>query len=291
MTTEPSRMCEELRECAFCQFHHVCRFDQREHRAWLLGRRLGAIRRRVLVMSNKGGVGKSTVTVNLAAALAEKGISVGIIDADLAGPSIAHLLGLDDAPVESGPIGLVPPLAAGVKVFSQGFRMDGHAGQPLLGGTAQREELLARMLAGVGWGALDLLLVDMPSGTGTELVGLAEIDRELFGCILVTTPHTLSHANTRRAVRALSDLDVPLLGLVENMSGMHSDHPGVTTSPYAGAMFAASIGAPLLGQIPFDASAAEAAERGAPVVQWAPASPAGRGLRRTADALVAGLAF
>jgi ATP-binding protein involved in chromosome partitioning len=291
MISEPSRMCHELRECTFCEFQHVCRFDHREHRQWLLGQRLGAIRRRVLVMSNKGGVGKSTVTVNLAAALAAIGLRVGVIDADLAGPSVPHLFGLQEAPVRSGPTGLVPPEAAGVKVFSIGFTDNGDGAQALRTHSDGRQDMLAAVLGGVGWGALDLLLVDMPSGTGAELVGLAEIDRELFGCVLVTTPHTLTHANTRRAVRALDDLDLPLLGVVENMSGMHSDHPGVTTSPYAGAMFAASIGAPLLGQIPFDVSAAEAAERGEPVIRWAPASAAGRNLKTTAEALVARLAL
>jgi Mrp family chromosome partitioning ATPase len=283
--------CRRPVQCSLCDVQQACAADRAQHAGWLAAHRLAAIRRRVLVLSGKGGVGKSTVAVNLAVALAQRGLRTAVADADLAGPNVPQLLGLTDTRVRLGPDGLVPVTAAGVTVFSLGFMMG--AADPLLVRDSMKHELLSQLLAGVAWGELDLLLVDMPPGTGGELIALAELDPQLYGCVLVSTPHRLARADARRAVSALAETGVPLLGTIENMTGFICGCCGAET-PLTGCTaavepFPGGSHAPVLARVPLDPAAAAAAEAGEPVVRAAPASPAARALLRAADALHARL--
>jgi ATP-binding protein involved in chromosome partitioning len=283
-------VCEELVQCSLCDHQDHCGLDRFAHSSWLVTNRLAAVRHRLLVLSNKGGVGKSTVAVNVAVALARRGLRVGIADADLNGPNVPHLLGLDGARVRLGATGLEPPAAAGLTVFSLGLML-GEA-DPLLVRDSLKQEFLSQLLGGVAWGDLDLLIVDMPPGTGGELLGLAELDPHLDGGVLVTTPHALARADARRAVTALEETGIPLLGVVENMTSLRCSHCGAEVSPFTGgvgAALAAGAGVSLLGRIPLDPAAAAAAERGVPVVLAAPDSAAARALDDAAEALIARL--
>jgi ATP-binding protein involved in chromosome partitioning len=283
-------ICEELVQCSLCDHQDHCGLDRFAHGSWLLAHRLTTVRHRLLVLSNKGGVGKSTVAVNLAVALARRGLRVGIADADLNGPNVPHLLGLDGTRVRLGPAGLEPPTAAGFSVFSLGFMLG--ESDPLLVRDSLKQEFLSQLLGGVAWGELDLLIVDMPPGTGGELLALAELDPDLDGCVLVTTPHVLARADARRAVTALAETGIPLLVIVENMASLRCAHGGEDTSPFTashGAALAAGAGVPLLGCIPLDPAATAAAERGEPVVLAAPDSAAARALEEAANALLARL--
>jgi ATP-binding protein involved in chromosome partitioning len=276
--------CEALVQCSLCEHQEHCGLDGAEHSGWLIGHRLGAVKHRVLVLSNKGGVGKSTVAVNLAVALAEHGLRVGLADADLTGPNVPHLLGLDGTRVRLGPDGLQPPEPVpGLRVFSLGFLMG--ADDPLLVRDSMKQEFLAQLLGGVAWGELDILLVDMPPGTGGELIGMAELDGGLDGCVMVTTPHVLARADARRTVSALAETGVRLLGVVENMASLRCGHCGGDVALFGGGEAARPApDAPVLGRVPLDPQAADAAERGEPVVGVA-GSAAGAALRAAAAAL------
>jgi ATP-binding protein involved in chromosome partitioning len=282
--------CNEMIGCNLCAKQQACGLDQAEHGARLVRQRLEAVGRCVLVLSNKGGVGKSTVAANLAAALAGRGLRVGLADADLTGPSVPHLFGLRQARVRMGEHGLVPPQPRpelSLKLFSIGFLLP-DADTPVLWRDSFKYEFLQQLVGGVDWGELDLLLVDMPPGTGGELIGLAELVGRADGAVIVTTPQELALSDVRKAVAAVREMEIPVLGLVENMAGLVCPHCDEAIYPFkggGGSALAGELGIALLGSVPFDMAAMGLADDGAPVVLAAPTSPAALALERVAAAL------
>ncbi|HWI66338.1 MAG TPA: Mrp/NBP35 family ATP-binding protein, partial [Symbiobacteriaceae bacterium] len=220
-----------------------------------LDQRLATIHRRILVLSNKGGVGKSTVTANLAATFAQRGLRVGLLDADLSGPSQPFLFGLSGARMREGPDGLIPvEPAVGLKLVSSAFFLQ-EADDAVMWRDSYKFQFLMSMLSDTAWGELDLLLVDMPPGTGGELIGLAQLLGRIDGAVIVTTPQQVAILDARRAVTACREAEVPVLGLVENMSGQHCSHCGGYMEPFqtgGGEVAAGSLGVPFLGRIPLD---------------------------------------
>ncbi len=243
------------------------------------------------VASGKGGVGKSTVTVNLAAALAARGLAVGVLDADVYGFSVPRMLGVTGRPTRVGDM-ILPPVAHGVKVISVGMFVDGNA--PVVWRGPMLHRALQQFLADVFWGDLDVLLLDLPPGTGDIAISTAQLvpTAEL---LVVTTPQTAAAEVAERAGAIALQTRQRLVGVVENMSAMTLPDGTVLDlfGSGGGAAVAASltraVGAdvPLLGQVPLEVGLRTAGDAGVPLVLSDPTSPAAEALRGVADALAA----
>jgi ATP-binding protein involved in chromosome partitioning len=239
-----------------------------------LRRRLAAVRFAVAVVSGKGGVGKSTLTAGLGAAFALAGWRVGVLDADLNGPSMAKILGVRGRRLAMTSDGVEPPASVlGIKVMSMDLLLASDA-TPLTWQAPTQEEAhtwrgsmeaqaLREFLADTRWGDLDALLIDLPPGAD-RLATIAALVPGLAGTVVVTIPSDVSHLVVRRSITVARQAAAPVLGLVENMAGLF---PG----PDAGAL-AAEAGIPFLGRIPFDRALALAADRGDPLVATEPTS-------------------
>ena len=234
------------------------------------------IRHKLLVLSGKGGVGKSTVAVNLATALAGAGRRVGLLDVDLHGPSVPGLLGLDYAP-RPGRDGSVAPARVSQNLWAmsiQFFLPEDDAAVIWRG--PRKYSAIREMLAGVDWGDLDCLVVDAPPGTGDEALALVELLGAGTGAVIVSTPQRVAVSDVRKALGFCKALDLPVLGVIENMSGFVCPHCGETTDIFlsGGAeTMAVDAGVPFLGRIPMDPAVVVAGERGVPLVQAFAGSP------------------
>ncbi|MBM2622279.1 Mrp/NBP35 family ATP-binding protein [Actinoplanes sp. LDG1-06] len=241
------------------------------------------------VASGKGGVGKSSVTVNLAAALAKRGLSVGVIDADIYGHSVPRMLGVDGRPTRVEDM-IMPPQSHGVKVISIGMFTAGNAAVVWRGPMLHRA--LQQFLADVYWGDLDVLLLDLPPGTGDVAISLAQLlpNAEI---LVVTTPQTAAAEVAERAGAIALQTHQRLVGVVENMSwlelpdGSRMEVFGAGGGQAVADSLTTTVGAsvPLLGQIPLDTRVREAGDGGEPIVLAAPEAPAAQALDKVADKL------
>jgi len=265
-----------------------------------LAARMAPIRATVAVVSGKGGVGKSSVTANLAGALAARGLAVGVLDADLNGPSMGKMLGVRGQALRVEPDGVRPAVSAeGIRVLSMDLLLPGddtpvvwdaptqaeaHTWRGTMEGTALRE-----FLADTAWGALDVLLLDLPPGAD-RLPTLLDLLPGLSGAVVVTIPSGVSHLVVRRAMTLARERGARLLGLIENMAGYVCPNCG-TVGPLfdgpGGEATAALHGLPFLGRVPFDPRLAAAADRGRPFVLEHGDTPTGRALTGLAHALTA----
>jgi ATP-binding protein involved in chromosome partitioning len=251
---------------------------------------LGEIRNVIAVASGKGGVGKSTVAVNLALAWAAQGARVGILDADIYGPSQPLMLGLDGQRPTSPDGKHLEPLAShGVAAMSVGFLVD--AEQPMVWRGPMVTQALTQLLTETHWGALDYLVVDMPPGTGDIQLTLAQ-RVPVAGAVIVTTPQDIALADARKGLKMFEKVSVPVLGIVENMSVHVCSNCGHAEHIFGaggGARMAAQYGVKLLGELPLDGRIREEADGGRPTVMAAPDSPRAQAYftmaRRTAGAL------
>ena len=251
---------------------------------------LGGIKNIVAVASGKGGVGKSTVAVNLALAWAAQGARVGILDADIYGPSQPLMLGLEGQK-PSSPDGkrLRPLVSHGVAAMSIGFLVD--AEQPMVWRGPMVTQALTQLLSETDWGALDYLVVDMPPGTGDIQLTLAQ-RVPVAGAVIVTTPQDIALADARKGLKMFEKVSVPVLGIVENMS-LHvcsqCGHVEHVFGAGGGARMAAQYGVRLLGELPLDGNIRAETDGGRPTVAAAPDSPRAQAYfqmaRRTAAAL------
>jgi ATP-binding protein involved in chromosome partitioning len=238
------------------------------------------------VASGKGGVGKSTVTANLAAALAATGKRVGVLDADVWGYSIPQLFGVRRTPVVLGEL-MLPIPAHGVALMSIGFFVNEE--QPVVWRGPMLHKALQQFVADTYWGNLDALFVDLPPGTGDATLSLLQVlpDTSL---IAVTTPQKAAQVVASRVARMAAQTEVPIVGVIENMSTAVCGECGTQTAVFGtggGAQLAEDAGAPLLGQVPLDLALREAGDRGVPVVIDAPAAASARELARIAGILPA----
>ncbi|OLC89456.1 MAG: hypothetical protein AUI86_00875 [Gemmatimonadetes bacterium 13_1_40CM_3_66_12] len=244
------------------------------------------------ISSGKGGVGKSTVSANLAAALAQDGHRVALMDADIYGPNIPRMFGANAKPDVQG--GKIQPLEAhGVKLMSLGFIVERDA--PAIWRGPIIMKIITQFLRDVAWGELDYFLVDLPPGTGDAQLSLTQIVR-LHGAIIVTTPQEMAVGDSLRGAKMFERVGVGVVGIVENMSYFVCPDCHARSEIFlagGGTRLAAELGVPLLGQIPLQAGMAELADRGEPIVVSQPDSPAGIALRelaRTVATRTAGLA-
>lgn len=243
------------------------------------------IRNAVAVGSGKGGVGKTTLAVNLAVALAQKGARVGLLDADIYGPNVPTMLGVERLPPPAENR-LVPAQAYGVKMISMGLLVK--PGQPLIWRGPMLNSAIRQFLSDVEWGELDYLIVDLPPGTGDAALSLAQA-LPLSGAIIVTLPQRVSLEDASRGLQMFRTLEVPILGVIENMS--YLDLPDGTRLDIFGSgggeQLARANGVPFLGKIPMDAVVRESSDNGQPIVIARPESPAARALQQIAEGVAA----
>lgn len=224
------------------------------------------------VSSGKGGVGKSTVAVNLALALQQSGAKVGLLDADAYGPNVPQMLGLNDPPESDGER-IYPPQKNGVKMMSVGLIAPGD--QPVIWRGPMLHSVLMQFLRQVSWGELDYLVVDMPPGTGDAQLSLTQLV-PLAGAVMVTTPQGVSQSDVSRAIMMFKKVNVPVLGIVENMAYFHcpdNDKKYEIFGNGGGEKLARDYQIPFLGKIPIDPRVALGGDNGKPVVVDAPGTP------------------
>ena len=246
---------------------------------------LNGIKHSLAIASGKGGVGKSTVSVNLAVALAHGGAATGLLDADLYGPSIPILTGTGRMPENNGHK-ILPLEAHGIRLMSLGYLMPD--GAPVIWRGPMVSGAIQQFLHDVEWGSLDYLLVDLPPGTGDAQLTLAQ-SLPLAGAVIVMTPQDLAMHIASKALAMFQQLKVPILGIIENMSGFVCPHCGRRAAIFrqGGARRASErLGVPFLGEIPLDPRVCETSDRGTPIVTSIPDSPVAEAFRRVSDALV-----
>jgi ATP-binding protein involved in chromosome partitioning len=226
--------------------------------------RLCRIKCKIIVLSGKGGVGKSTVAVNLAAALQQAGKTVGLLDADIHGPSIPTMLGLERVNIFVHENEIFPAETAGLKVMSLGFFLR-NADEAVIWRGPMKQGAIKQFLKDVVWGDLDYLIIDLPPGTGDEPLSVCQLIDSLDGAVVVTTPQKVAAVDVRKSITFCRQLNVPVIGVVENMSGFVCPHCGTVTeilSSGGGQRLAEDMKVPFLGTLPMDPQIAQAGDDG-----------------------------
>jgi ATP-binding protein involved in chromosome partitioning len=244
----------------------------------------------VAVASGKGGVGKSTVAVNLALGLRDLGLKVGILDADIYGPSMPKLLAIREKPQTVGGTRLKPIIRHGMAVMSIGFLVEEET--PMIWRGPMVMSALTQMLREVEWGTLDVMIVDMPPGTGDAQLTMAQAV-PLKGAVIVSTPQDLALIDARRGIAMFRRVNVPILGVVENMSTFICPHCGTRSDIFGhgGARHEAErLGVPFLGEVPLAMDIREKSDAGAPVVATDPDGPHAQAFRAIAARVRDGIA-
>jgi ATP-binding protein involved in chromosome partitioning len=252
---------------------------------WTQQAKVPGLNRIVAIASGKGGVGKSTVSANLACALQHLGQRVGLLDCDIYGPSIPLMMGVRDKPTISPDEKMVPPLGHGVKVMSMGLLLEGD--QPVIWRGPMIVKTIQQFFAAVEWGTLDFLLVDLPPGTGDAQLTLCQTV-PLDGGVIITTPQEASLGVVRKGIAMFQKVNVPILGVVENMS-YFTTPAGERIEIFGHGGGRAEAGRqtlPFLGEIPIFTAIREAGDQGIPVVVSAPTTPPGEAFIRIGKALL-----
>lgn len=266
--------------------------------------RMQRVRHKVAVMSGKGGVGKSSVTVNLALCLARQGKKVGILDVDISGPCIPKMMGIRGRQPSITSEGVQPAVGHhGIKVASMDLLLPQEEAPVMWKGLWEDSavwrgtvemSVIREMISDVAWGELDLLLIDMPPASSDKPPVIAQLIPDLDGALIVTIPSEISQFIVRKSVVFLNrELKIPMLGLIENMSGALCPHCGEGIELFEGPShpqgLLETMGLPLLGRIPFDRRIASAADRGQSFMDQHPATPAGQAFQAIAKTLLNGL--
>lgn len=244
----------------------------------VLESRLGRIRHKILVLSGKGGVGKSTVAVNLAAKLAMLGHRVGLLDVDIHGPSVPRMLGLQGQRTTGDNGSILPLESGGVKAMSIGLLLEGRDAAAIWRGPL-KTGVIRQFLKDVAWGDLDYLIVDCPPGTGDEPLSVAQLVPDAEGAVIVTTPQELALMDARKSVSFCRKLNMPVIGVVENMSGFVCPNCGHATDIFlrgGGGKMATDMGVPHLGSIPVSQSIVQSGDDGWPFAAEDPDSPSAK---------------
>lgn len=232
---------------------------------------MAKIKREVLVMSGKGGVGKTTIAVNLAYGLAMKKHKVGILDVDIHGPDIGKMLGIEDAKLigsEKGiePVEVLPNLSA-VSVALIGNDVN----RPVIWRGPLKMKVIRQFLSDVNWGELDYLIIDSPPGTGDEPLSICQLIPDMDGAVIVTTPQDVAILDSTKSVFFARELGVPVIGIIENMSGFPCPHCGKEVDLFGmggGEEAAGSLDVPFLGRIPFEPDLVKSGDSGKPIVSF-----------------------
>ncbi len=243
----------------------------------------------VLVLSGKGGVGKSTVAVNLAMALSHQGYETGLLDLDIHGPNIGKMLGIEDRRLECldarmEPIRFGPTL----RVISMAFVLP-DTSTPVVWRGPMKMSAIQQFLADVNWGSLDYLIVDLPPGTGDEALSIVQLAPNVRGAVIVTTPQDVATLDAQKAIRFVGQMGIPVIGVVENMSGMICPHCGEAVEVFGrggGEQIAKAHGVPFLGRIPLDPEVRKGGDAGRPCVLMGESSPTVESVHRVMEELI-----
>ncbi|MBI4584060.1 MAG: Mrp/NBP35 family ATP-binding protein [Planctomycetes bacterium] len=253
------------------------------------GSALPGVKNIIAVASGKGGVGKSTTAINLALALQETGAAVGLLDADVYGPSMAMMFGIKAMPQVNEEGRIVPLEGHGVKVLSMGFIADDN--KPVIWRGPMVHKLLQQFLRDADWGELDYLVIDLPPGTGDAQLSISQIV-PITGAVIVTTPQDISLLDAKKGLLTFTQLKVPVLGIVENMSYFicpNCSHRHEIFRHGGGRRVAEQLGLPFLGEVPIDPDVVIGGDQGKPIVVRNPDSPATRAYRDLAGQVAARL--
>ncbi len=240
-----------------------------------LHQRLCRIQHKIIVLSGKGGVGKSTVAVNLATALMLAGNQVGLLDIDIHGPSTPAMMGLEGETIQPGPDGMAPVELGDMKVMSVGFLLRNPDDAVIWRGP-MKMGVIKQFLKDTAWGDLDYLVIDAPPGTGDEVLSACQLIEDMDGAVVVTTPQKIAAVDVRKSITFCRQVQVPILGIVENMSGFVCPKCGEVTSILqkgGGERIAETMQTPFLGAIPIDPQIAEACDTGRSFIHHFNASP------------------
>jgi len=244
---------------------------QREQAEQAIEQAMDRIGHRIVVFSGKGGVGKTTVAVNLAFSLAQRGIRTGLLDADVTGPNVPQMTGIDGPPRSDGQR-LLPHERSGVKIVSLASMLP--PGAPVIWRGPMRSKALEQLLGETEWGDLDVLIVDLPPGTGDEVLTIAQRTAPQIA-IVVTTPQEVALLDARRAINFARKLEIRTIGIVENMSGLVCPHCGGQIELFGsggGQLEAKKQGVGFLGSVPIDPATREGGDTGRPIVLVDPIS-------------------
>lgn len=248
---------------------------------------LSGVKTIIAVASGKGGVGKSTVAVNLAMVLAETGARVGLLDTDIYGPSLPLMMGICERPTGDPQTGLLMPLEKhGLKLMSMGFISDEKTAVIWRGPMVHK--MITTFMGQVDWGTLDYLVMDLPPGTGDAQLTITQT-APLTGAVIVTTPQDVSLIDARKGLLMFQQVNVPVLGIVENMSYFVCDECNKRHEIFrhgGGRRASEELGIPFLGEVPLDSRVTLGGDQGTPVVTFAPDSPASQALREVARNLI-----
>jgi ATP-binding protein involved in chromosome partitioning len=272
--------CEKDSTCDTCDQSSSCSQQEKEaHAQEKLNSKLSHISHRIMVMSGKGGVGKSTVATNLAVSLSLDGLDVGLLDADIHGPNIPKMLGIESSQVIGSGQGMIPvEVFPNLKVMSMAFFI-GDRDDPVVWRGPIKHNAISQFLGEVEWGPLDFLIVDLPPGTGDEPLSVAHLIKNVDGSIVVTTPQDVALLDSRKAVTFSRILSIPVIGIVENMSGLICPHCHKEIPLFkkgGGEKAARDLRVPFLGRIPIDPEMVTDCDRGMPFVMSYPDSQAAK---------------
>lgn len=260
----------------------------REEEQKRLKARMGKINHKIAVISGKGGVGKSTVTVNLAVAFAVHGYvgRVGVLDVDIHGPCVPKLLGLKGQRLQAGPPGAFPVIGPmGIKVVSMDFLLPSDE-TPVIWRGPLKMHAIRQFLTDIVWGQLDFLFIDVPPGTGDEPLSVMQLLPEMDGVVIVTIPSEVSLVVVKRAVTFARQLKIPIIGIIENMSGFVCPKCGAEIDIFkvgGGKKMAKDLTVPFLGSIPIDSQICEDSDSGMPFVINHPASPSAKAFMKIVE--------
>ncbi|MGC8561965.1 MAG: Mrp/NBP35 family ATP-binding protein [Thermoplasmata archaeon] len=245
----------------------------------------------VVVMSGKGGVGKSTVSANLAVELSERGFQVGLVDADMHGPDIPQMLGLiDDRPVMNEDKKIVPVrYSNNLKVISIEYFLPSRD-TPVIWRGSLKHKMIEQFIKEIAWGTLDFLIFDLPPGTGDEPLSIVQIIPKITGVVIVGTPQEVAMLDVKKAINFAKQLNTPIIGLIENMSGFVCPYCGKTTYIFksgTGEKISKEFGINFLGSIPMESTVVEDGDDGTPMVISHPESNSSKSFRNIVDAILA----
>jgi ATP-binding protein involved in chromosome partitioning len=246
------------------------------------------VRNAIAIASGKGGVGKSTVATNLALSLSLDGAQVGLLDADVYGPNIPLMMGVNERPGARNNK-IVPPVGHGIKLISMGFLIDPK--QPLIWRGPMLHSAIRQFLQDVEWGDLDYLVIDLPPGTGDASLSLAQ-SMSLSGAVIVTTPQQVAISDVIRSFGMFEQLNVPVVGVIENMSYFVAPDTGNRYDIFGhggGQVMAQEVGVPFLGEIPLEPAVREGGDEGTPIVVRDPESAAARSIRAISRKIAAAI--
>lgn len=244
---------------------------------------LAGVEHKILVLSGKGGVGKSTVATNLALSFSMNGSEVGLMDVDIHGPDIPKMLGIEDERLAGGEDGMITPVMCSphLKVMSMAFLLPDRD-SPVIWRGPLKMKAIQQFIEDVHWGELDYLIMDLPPGTGDEPLSIAHLIPDADGAIIVTTPQEVALLDSRKAVNFVRALNLPIIGIIENMSGFRCPHCKKEIDLFkagGGEKAAKEFGLPFLGKVPLDPKVAETGDSGKPFVLSYPESESAKAFK------------